>query len=64
MQTSKKQGMCLMNESLTDLVKRKIVDPQEAWSKALDKGALLSQFRKNGIDTSWAQEEAAAPAPA
>jgi twitching motility protein PilT len=62
MQTSKKQGMCLMNESLTDLVKRKIVDPQEAWTRALEKAALLSQFRKNGIDTSWAPEETAAPA--
>jgi twitching motility protein PilT len=62
MQTSKKQGMCLMNESFTDLVKRKVVEPQEAYTKAMDKAGLLGQFRKSGIDTSWAPEEAAAPA--
>jgi twitching motility protein PilT len=61
MQTSKKQGMCLMNESFTDLVKRKVVEPQEAWAKALDKAALLGQFRKNGIDTSWAPAETGPP---
>ncbi|HVR69253.1 MAG TPA: type IV pilus twitching motility protein PilT [Vicinamibacteria bacterium] len=62
MQTSKKQGMCLMNESFTDLAKRKVVAPQEAWAKAVDKAGLLGQFRKNGIDTSWAPTETAAPA--
>jgi twitching motility protein PilT len=59
MQTGKKYGMCLMNESFTDLVKRKIVDPQEAYAKTLDKTGLLSSFRKNGIDTSWAPTEPA-----
>src|SRR5216684_8021723 len=47
MQTSKKYGMCLMNESFTDLVKRKIVEPQEAYAKTLDKTNLLAMFRKN-----------------
>src|SRR5687767_15798474 len=37
MQTSRKQGMCLMNDSLLDLVKRKIVEPREAYAKAVDK---------------------------
>ena len=36
MQTGKKYGMCLMNESITDVVKRKLVDPQEAYAKAMD----------------------------
>jgi twitching motility protein PilT len=62
MQTGKKYGMCLMNESFTDLVKKKIVDPQEAFAKAFDKPGLLSMMRKNGIDTSWAPAEAAAAA--
>jgi twitching motility protein PilT len=62
MQTGKKYGMCLMNESFTDLVRRKVVDPQEAYAKALDKTGLLSSFRKNGIDTSWAPTEPAAGA--
>jgi twitching motility protein PilT len=62
MQTGKKYGMCLMNESITDVVKRKIVDPQEAYAKAMDKAGLLNMFRKNNIDTSWAPADAQAPA--
>jgi len=58
MQTGKKYGMFLMNESFTDLAKKKIVDPQEAYAKALDKPGLVSMFKKAGIDTSWAPVEA------
>jgi twitching motility protein PilT len=61
MQTSKKQGMCLMNESFMDLVKRRVVEPQEAWAKAVDKAGLLGLFKRNGIDTAWAPAESAAP---
>jgi twitching motility protein PilT len=64
MQTGKKYGMTLMNESFTDLVKKKIVDPQEAYAKALDKTNLLAMFKKNGIDTSWAPAEPGTPAAA
>ena len=68
MQTGKKYGMCLMNESFTDLVKKKVVDPQEAYAKAMDKPGLLNMFKKNAIDTSWAPAEpgvpTSAPAPA
>ncbi|HEX9983709.1 MAG TPA: type IV pilus twitching motility protein PilT [Thermoanaerobaculia bacterium] len=53
MQTSRKQGMCLMNDSFLDLVKRKVVEPQEAYAKAVDKAGLLSQFKANNIDTTW-----------
>jgi twitching motility protein PilT len=62
MQTGKKYGMCLMNDSFLELVKRKVVDPQEAYAKAVDKAGLLAQFKKNNIDTSWAPAEPAAPA--
>ena len=57
MQTGKKYGMCLMNEGFTDLVRRKVVDPQEAYAKAMDKPGLLNMFKKNAIDTSWAPSE-------
>jgi twitching motility protein PilT len=53
MQTSKKLGMCMMNDSFLDLVKRGIVEPQEAYAKAIDKAGLLASFKANGIDTSW-----------
>ena len=51
--------MCLMNESFTDLVKKKVVDAQEAYAKAVDKPGLLNQLQKAGIDTSWAPKEQA-----
>jgi twitching motility protein PilT len=57
MQTGKKYGMSLMNESFADLAKRKIVDPQEAYAKAMDKPGLLNMFRKYNVDTSWAPAE-------
>jgi twitching motility protein PilT len=56
-QTGKKYGMTLMTDSLADLVKKKLVEPQEAYAKALDKPALLNSLKKNGIDTSWAVGE-------
>jgi len=59
MQTGKKFGMVLMNESLLDLVKKKIVEPQEAYAKAVDKAGLLGSFRGNNIDVSWLPKDAA-----
>jgi twitching motility protein PilT len=50
MQTSRKQGMCLMNDSLLDLVRRKVVEPKEAYAKAVDKTGLLQLFTNNGIE--------------
>ncbi len=64
MQTGKRYGMCLMNESFLDLVKRKIVEPQEAYAKAIDKVNLVNMFKKNNIDTSWAPQDPSAPATA
>jgi len=61
MQTGKKYGMCLMNESFLDLVKKKVIDPREAYAKTLDKATLLSMFKKAAIDVSWAPAD---PTPA
>jgi twitching motility protein PilT len=58
MQTGKKYGMCMMNEAFTELVKKKVVDAQEAYGKAADKAGLLSMFKRAGLDTSWAPAEA------
>jgi len=44
MQTSKKYGMCLMNDSLADLVRRGVVEPQEALAKAVDKTGLTGML--------------------
>jgi twitching motility protein PilT len=50
LQTSRKQGMCLMNDSLLDLVRRKLVEPREAYAKAVDKSGLAAMFAANGIE--------------
>ena len=52
MQTSKKQGMCLMNDSLLDLVRRRVIEPKEAYAKAVDKAALVGMMGAAGLDTS------------
>ncbi len=49
MQTGKKHGMVLLNDCLVKLVKDKLVEPAEAYSKANDKGGLATQFRTSGI---------------
>jgi Tfp pilus assembly pilus retraction ATPase PilT len=49
MQTGRKQGMALMNDSLFKLVKDGIVAPEEALSKANDKASLIGAFQSAGI---------------
>jgi len=50
MQTGRKHGMILMNDALVDLVKRKLVTPDEAYLKALDKAGLVGQLRSAGVE--------------
>ncbi len=64
MQSGKKFGMCLMNDSFLDLVKRQVVKPEDAYAKAVDKAALLGLFKRNDVDVSWAPKEALSPAAA
>jgi twitching motility protein PilT len=49
MQTGKKVGMSTLTDSLFDLVHRKLVDPMEAYTKAVFKEALLGKFDAAGI---------------
>jgi twitching motility protein PilT len=49
-QTSRKQGMCLMNDALVDLVKRKVIEPPEAYAKAVDKAGLQTALKAAGVD--------------
>ncbi len=59
MQTGKKYGMQQMADAMLDLVKKKLVEPQDAFAKAIDKAGLLTAFKKANIDTSWAPAETA-----
>jgi twitching motility protein PilT len=49
MQTGKAQGMMLMNEALVELVVQRVIEPQEAYLKAIDKPGLLSALKSKGV---------------
>jgi twitching motility protein PilT len=49
MQTSKKDGMTLLNAELARFVKEDLVDPAEAYRKAVDKDDLMRQFESLGL---------------
>ncbi len=50
MQTGRKLGMVQLNDSLAKLVEAKIVEPREAYLKAVDKDDLLNRLRGLGVD--------------
>jgi len=50
MQTSRNQGMTTMNDSLMDLVRRKVIEPQEAYYKAVNKAELKGLLQKAGFE--------------
>jgi twitching motility protein PilT len=49
MQTAKAQGMVLLNEALFKLVVDKIVAPEEAYIKAIDKQGFVTMLKSKGI---------------
>ncbi|MAB79293.1 MAG: type IV pili twitching motility protein PilT [Planctomycetes bacterium] len=49
MQTGAKFGMKLLNDSLVDLVKDGLVDPNEAYIKAVDKDSLMAKLQHIGV---------------
>jgi twitching motility protein PilT len=53
MQVGKAQGMVSLNDALMDLVTRKLVEPQEAYSKSVDKPGFESLLKRAGIDTKF-----------
>ncbi|HET8649187.1 MAG TPA: type IV pilus twitching motility protein PilT [Gemmatimonadales bacterium] len=56
MQTNRKVGMVTLNDALLDLVERKLVEPQEAYLKAVDKTGLLTSLKARRHDTSFVGE--------
>ncbi len=57
MQTGRKLGMALMNDSLFKLVKDGLVAPEEALAKANDKGGLTQMFQQANIPLPPARTE-------
>ena len=53
MQTSKGMGMVTMNDALLTLVKDRIIEPREAWTKATDKTGLSGMLKNAGLPTQF-----------
>jgi twitching motility protein PilT len=49
MQTGKSIGMRTLNESLLELVQKKLVEPEEAYAKSVAKSDLAAAFERNEI---------------
>ena len=54
MQVNKAAGMVSLNDALIDLVNRKLVDPAEAYAKAVDKGGLDGLLKRAGFNVGMA----------
>ncbi len=48
-QTNKKLGMISLNDSLCELVDKKLVDPEEAYMKSADKASMHTMLKQRGI---------------
>lgn len=49
MQTGKNHGMMLLNDSLFELVQKGLVEPRDAWIKAIDKTGFETQLTRGGF---------------
>jgi twitching motility protein PilT len=55
MQVGRAQGMVSLNDALMDLVTKKLVEPQEAYLKAVDKPGFEGLLKRAGLDTKFVQ---------
>ena len=53
MQVGKAQGMVTLNDSLMKLVTKKLVAPEEAYAKAVDKAGFEGLLKRAGVDTKF-----------
>jgi twitching motility protein PilT len=58
MQVGRAQGMVALNDALMDLVTKKLVEPQEAYLKAVDKAGFEGLLKRANIDTRFVQAAA------
>ena len=48
-QTSKKLGMLTMNDALLELVEKKVIEPDEAYMKSVEKAGLVNSLKAKGF---------------
>ncbi|HEX8027260.1 MAG TPA: type IV pilus twitching motility protein PilT [Vicinamibacterales bacterium] len=53
MQVGRAQGMVALNDALMELVTKKLVEPDEAYAKAVDKAAFEGLLKRANIDTKF-----------
>ena len=53
MQVGKAVGMQPLNDSLAELVKNKLVTPEEAYVKAVDKAGFEAMLKRLAVDTKF-----------
>jgi twitching motility protein PilT len=53
MQVGRAQGMVALNEALMELVTKKLVEPEEAYLKSVDKAAFEGLLKRANIDTKF-----------
>ena len=53
MQVGKAQGMVTLNDSLMNLVTKKLVAPEEAYAKSVDKSGFEGLLKRAGVDTKF-----------
>ena len=58
MQTSKRIGMMPMNDTLLDLVEKKIIEPKEGYMKSVDKTSFVASLKVKGHDVSFVEGDA------
>ena len=56
MQTSKKIGMVTLNDALLELVEKKMIEPDEAYVKAVEKTGLAASLKAKGFKVSLTPE--------
>jgi twitching motility protein PilT len=55
-QTSRKLGMNTLNDALLELVEKKLVEPDEAYMKSVEKSGLLANLKAKGFKVSLTPE--------
>ncbi|MDX2193545.1 MAG: type IV pilus twitching motility protein PilT [Gemmatimonadales bacterium] len=56
-QTSRRLGMVLLNDSMLEKVEQKLVEPKEAYTKVVDKAGFAQMLKSGGFDTSFLEAE-------
>jgi len=64
MQVGKAVGMVTLNEALMELVTKKLVAPEEAYAKAVDKPTFETTLKRGGFDAKVVSTSTAIPPPA